>query len=42
MELWNILHLQIIYYGRERCTARGHDINKCLICSKVGRKKLEK
>jgi endonuclease-3 len=40
--LWNILHLQIIYYGRERCTARGHDINKCLICSKVGRKKLEK
>jgi endonuclease-3 len=40
--LWNRLHLQIIYFGRERCTARGHDMNKCPICSKVGRKKLEK
>lgn len=41
-ETWNKLHLQIIYYGREHCTARGHDIKKCIICSKVGRKLMEK
>lgn len=41
-ELWNILHLQIIYYGREYCAARGHNIEKCTICSKVGRKKMDK
>ena len=29
---WNKLHLQIIFYGREYCTARGHDIQKCPIC----------
>ena len=29
---WNILHLQIIFYGREYCTARGCDGTKCLIC----------
>jgi len=29
---WNDLHLQIIYYGREYCTARGCDGTKCLIC----------
>lgn len=40
--LWNILHLQIIYYGREYCTARGHDAAKCIICSKVGRKMMNK
>ncbi len=40
--LWNILHLQIIYYGREYCTARGHNPAKCIICSKVGRKSMEK
>ena len=40
--LWNILHLQIIYYGREYCTARAHDANKCTICSKVGRKMIKK
>lgn len=40
--LWNILHLQIIYYGREYCTARGHDAVKCIICSKVGRKMVKK
>ncbi len=34
-EKWNILHLQIIYYGREMCTARGHDEKKCIICSKL-------
>lgn len=41
-QLWNILHLQIIYYGREYCTARGHNPAKCIICSKVGRKSMEK
>lgn len=31
---WNKLHLQIIYYGREYCPARGHNLEKCLICNK--------
>ncbi len=39
-ELWNKLHLQIIYFGREYCPARGHDFLKCPICSKYGRKSL--
>lgn len=34
--LWHKLHLQIIYYGRTYCPARGHDLKKCVICSKVG------
>ncbi len=29
---WNKLHLQIIFWGREFCTARGCDGNVCLIC----------
>ena len=29
---WNKLHLQIIFYGREYCTARGCDGTKCPIC----------
>ncbi len=29
---WNKLHLQIIFYGREYCTARGCDGTKCLMC----------
>lgn len=29
---WNALHLQIIYYGREHCTARGCDGTICEIC----------
>jgi endonuclease-3 len=29
---WNKLHLQIIYYGREYCTARGCDGTICPIC----------
>jgi len=32
-EAWNDLHLQIIYFGREHCPARGHDLRECLICS---------
>jgi len=31
-EFWNALHLQIIYYGREYCTARGCDGTVCDIC----------
>jgi endonuclease-3 len=33
---WNKLHLQIIFFGREYCPARGHDPHKCPICSKFG------
>ncbi len=32
IELWNKLHLQIIFYGREFCTARGCDGRVCEIC----------
>ena len=31
-ESWNDLHLQIIFYGREHCTARGCDGTVCEIC----------
>ena len=30
---WNKLHLQIIYYGREYCPARGHKVENCPICN---------
>lgn len=40
MEIWNKLHLQIIFFGREYCPARGHDHEKCPICSVMGRKSL--
>ena len=33
--LWNKLHLQIIFFGREYCPARGHDELICPICSKI-------
>lgn len=39
-DTWNKLHLQIIYFGREYCPARGHDFHTCPICSKYGRKSL--
>jgi len=32
---WNKLHLQIIFYGREHCSARGCDGTTCEICSTV-------
>jgi endonuclease-3 len=32
-EAWNKLHLQIIYFGREHCPARGHEPAGCPICS---------
>jgi endonuclease-3 len=35
MALWNTLHLQIIFFGREYCKARGHESNQCPICSKI-------
>jgi endonuclease-3 len=39
---WNKLHLQIIYFGREYCPARGHRFSECPICSKYARKSLYK
>lgn len=39
-ETWNKLHLQIIYFGRKYCPARGHDPHQCPICAKYGRKEL--
>lgn len=35
-KLWNKLHLQIIFYGREYCPARGHQKENCPICQAVG------
>jgi endonuclease-3 len=32
-EEWGKRHLQIIYFGREHCPARGHDFESCPICS---------
>jgi endonuclease-3 len=38
-EKWNALHLQIIFFGREHCPARGHDLSACDICSWAATKK---
>jgi endonuclease-3 len=38
IELWNKLHLQIIYYGREFSPARGWNIDADFIMRKIGRK----
>jgi len=35
---WAKLHLQIIYFGRRYCPARGHDAAACPICSFAARK----
>ena len=32
---WNALHLQIIFYGREHCTARGCDGTVCMLCREL-------
>lgn len=40
-ESWNKLHLQIIFFGREYCPARGHKREECPICSKYGRKNMK-
>jgi endonuclease-3 len=34
-DTWNKLHLQIIYFGRQYCPARVHDVKICPICSWV-------
>jgi endonuclease-3 len=39
-EKWDKAHLQIIYFGREYCPARGHVWETCPICSKYMRKQL--
>lgn len=39
-ELWNKLHLQIIFYGREHSPARGWDMKRDVIYQMIGRKKL--
>ena len=36
---WNALHLQIIFFGREYCPARYHDLSQCPICSWAATKK---
>ena len=38
-EKWNKLHLQIIFFGREFCPARGHDVSRCQICCWAAPKK---
>ena len=38
-EAWNDLHLQIIFFGREYCPARGHDLTTCPICGWAATKK---
>lgn len=37
-ESWNKLHLQIIFYGREHCTARGCDGKSCMLCKELSSK----
>ncbi|MBS1486938.1 MAG: endonuclease III [Bacteroidetes bacterium] len=39
-EKWNKVHLQIIYFGRSFCPARGHRWTECPICKKYMRKEL--
>ena len=39
-ESWNKLHLQIIFYGREHCTARGCDGKFCILCKELNFKKV--
>lgn len=38
-EAWNKLHLQIIFFGREHCPARGHELADCPICAWSATKK---
>ena len=38
-ETWNKRHLQIIFFGREYCPARNHNLQECLICSWTASKK---
>lgn len=41
-ESWNRLHLQMIFFGRAYCPARGHRMAECPICSVYGRRSLLK
>lgn len=41
-EKWAKVHLQMIYYGRQYCPARGHQWKQCPICAKYLRKELRK
>lgn len=34
-DYWNRLHLQIIFYGREHCSARGCDGKRCILCREL-------
>ena len=38
-DTWNRRHLQIIFFGREHCPARGHDLSTCPICPWAATKK---
>ena len=38
-DTWIRRHLQIIYFGREHCPARNHDLSKCPICGWAASKK---
>jgi len=38
-DTWIRRHLQIIYFGREHCPARGHDLRQCPICGWAATKK---
>ncbi len=38
-DTWIRRHLQIIYFGREHCPARGHDLSQCEICGWAASKK---
>jgi endonuclease-3 len=42
-EDWGKVHLQIIYFGRQHCPARRHDLDACPICSwaATGKRKRE-
>jgi endonuclease-3 len=40
--IWNDLHLQIIWYGRQYCQARGWNLDKDIITATVGRKSVLK
>ena len=38
-DTWNRRHLQIIFFGREHCPARRHDMTECPICAWAATKK---
>lgn len=38
-DTWNRRHLQIIYFGRQYCPSRQHDLSSCMICGWAATKK---